>query len=156
MAGENIIRRLHAASPSEGPRFYLYLLLLHRRGVQSYEDIVTVVNDRGGSQAFFEKAWSVDASAWVDTDKSDYRRAAQAFGLIGTDDEYERALQDAAQHSIVPRLRLLFAHMLMHCEVNEPTAMLAKLEAPLSEGHSHEHQNNPDAVRHLALLSLQD
>ena len=41
-AGGRVIGRLHTATPSEGPRFYLYLLLLDTPGAKSFEDLVTV------------------------------------------------------------------------------------------------------------------
>ena len=50
-----VIGRLHSANPSEGHRFYLYLLLLHRRGARSFEDLVTVTMPDGSSKTFFEQ-----------------------------------------------------------------------------------------------------
>ena len=54
--GERAIGRLHTATPSEGPRFYLYLLLLHCPGATSFEDLATVNPPGGGSETFFEQA----------------------------------------------------------------------------------------------------
>ena len=36
-SGDRIIGRLHGALPSEGERYYLYLVLLHERGATSFE-----------------------------------------------------------------------------------------------------------------------
>ena len=41
--GTKVIGRMYSACPSEGPRFYLYLLLLHRKGMMSFEDLVVVL-----------------------------------------------------------------------------------------------------------------
>ncbi len=40
--GARVIGRLHSVNPSEGPRYYLYMLLLHTRGARSFEDLATV------------------------------------------------------------------------------------------------------------------
>ena len=37
--GERVIGRLHGALPSEGERYYLYILLLHERGATSFEHL---------------------------------------------------------------------------------------------------------------------
>ena len=49
-----VIGRLHSANPSEGPRFYLYLLLPHKKGATSFEDLVTITKHNGDRQTFFE------------------------------------------------------------------------------------------------------
>ena len=38
-------------------------------------------------------------------------------GLLKTDDEYHRAMRDAAFQQRPSQLRLLFAHIILHCEV---------------------------------------
>ena len=53
-----VIGRLHSANPSEEQQVYLYLLLLHRRGARSFEDLVTVTMPDGSSKTFFEQKWS--------------------------------------------------------------------------------------------------
>ena len=50
-----VIGRLHSANPSEGHRFYLYLLLIHRRGARSFEDLVTVTMPDGSTKTFLEQ-----------------------------------------------------------------------------------------------------
>ena len=50
---DRVIGKLHAANPSEGPRFYLYLLLLHKTGATRFEDLVSVRGQNGIVQTFF-------------------------------------------------------------------------------------------------------
>ena len=54
-AAKKVVGRLHAATPGEQERFYLYLLLRHRRGAVSFEDLRTVEGQehstfRGGNR----------------------------------------------------------------------------------------------------------
>ena len=37
--GERVIGRLHGALPSEGERYYLYLLLLHEKGSTGFPEL---------------------------------------------------------------------------------------------------------------------
>ena len=94
--GERVIGRLHTASPSEGERFYLYLLLLHVPGATSYE--------------FLRR---VDAHLY-----ETFLEAAQRRGLADEGHEYFLALQDASLTRMPSQMRQLFAHMLVHCEIN--------------------------------------
>ena len=122
-----VIGRLHAANPTEGPRFYLYVLLLHRTGAKGFEDLVTVRRHNGTAQTFFEQRQG-QSGAWEDTTKPDYRRAAQELGFVAEDHEYERVLQYASQCRSPAQLRQLFAHILIHCEVADPTKLFATLK----------------------------
>ena len=75
-----VIGRLHSANPSEGPRFYLYLLLLHKKGATSFEDLVTITKHNGDRQTFIEQLMDKNGIL-QDTTKPDYRRAAQELGF---------------------------------------------------------------------------
>ena len=121
-----VIGRLHSANPSEGPRFYLYLLLLHKKGATSFEDLVTITKHNGDRQTFFEQ--TMDKNGILqDTTKPDYRRAAQELGFVSADDEYELLLQDASRFQRPGQLRQLFAHLLIHCEVADAAKLFATL-----------------------------
>ena len=50
----------------------------------------------------------------------------QELGLTTVDDEYEKALEDAAQCRSGHQLRQLFAHLLIHCEVSKPADLFDK------------------------------
>ena len=71
------IGRLHSANPSEGQRFYLYLLLLHRRGARNFEDLVTVTMPDGSTKTFLEQ----QLVNGVLKDVPDYNKATQELGL---------------------------------------------------------------------------
>ena len=98
---QRVIGRLYGAQPAEGARFYLYLLLLHVPGAQSYEDLCTV------NGVFY----------------TNFRQAAVALGLVNSDDEYKLALEEAAHCRSASQMRKLLAHILIHCEVAEPSSL---------------------------------
>ena len=126
-AATKVIGRMHAAVPSEGPRFYLYLLLLHIPGAKSFENLVIVRMPSGTPKICFEPDSNDAAGVVRDTHIPDYRRAAEERGLISTDDEYEEALREAAQYRSAPALRHLFALMLLHCELTKPADLFDTL-----------------------------
>ena len=121
-----VIGRLHGANPSEGPRFYLYLLLLHKRGATNFEDLVTVTKPDGSRKTFFEQTMG-DGGVLRDTTKPDYRKAAQELGFVSTDDEYELLVHDASRFKRLGQLRQLFAHLLIHCEIADEPKLFASL-----------------------------
>ena len=82
-ASAPIIGRIYQVQPSDPQRFALRLLLLHRRGVTSFEDIRTV---HGHTHATFKDA-------------------ARAMGLLEDDTEHRRCLQEAAVMSMPSQLR---------------------------------------------------
>ena len=82
---EKVIGRMFTANPSEGPRFYLYLLLLHKKGATSFENLVTIEKADGTSQTFYEQKQDATGE-WQNTDIPHYRLAAQELGLLASDD----------------------------------------------------------------------
>ena len=92
-SSHKILGRIYSASPQEGERFYLYLLLLHVRGANDWTDL------------------SKDGS---------FRAKAEEKGLVDTDDEYIRAFADAATHSFPSQLRRFFVHLIVLCELKAP------------------------------------
>ena len=130
---KHVVGRLHGATPAEGERFYLYLLLLHRRGATSFEDLRTVA----------EKKYET------------FRGAAEANGLVETDEEYLLALQAASDEKMPRQFRRFFAHMLLCTEVADPLALWNRFREDLSDDFFHRLQNR-DAAIDFALQDLQN
>ena len=107
---QRVIGRLFGAQPSEGERFYLYLLLLHVPGARGYEHLRTV--DGKLRQTF--------------------REAAVAWGLVNSDDEYTFALEEAKACKMPGQMRRLFAYILVHCEVATPLTLWTKFQNDMS------------------------
>ena len=123
-AMSKVIGRLHGATPAEQDRFYLYLLLLHRRGIESFEALQTVAGEK----------------------RDTFRAAAEALGLIETDNEYELTLKAAAEDQMPHRLRLFFAHLLLWTEISEPVKLWNLFRDELSEDFFHATKNRHYAI----------
>ena len=110
---EKVIGRLHSANPSEGERYYLYLLLLHVKGPLSFDDL------RGGTHKSGRR----------------FQHECVARGLLASDDEYVRTLQDASVDRRPSQLRLLFAHLLLHCDLRDSRALWEHFQEELTEDY---------------------
>ena len=126
--GHKSLGRIHAASPVEKDRFYLYLLLLHQRGATCWEDIAPDL---------------------------DFRRAAEAKGLVDSDDEYVHAIEEAASIQMPAALRMFFVHMIQICELKDPSALWEQFADDLSADFMN--QCNVQEVAHsLALRQIEE
>ncbi|KMS98139.1 hypothetical protein BVRB_4g095260 [Beta vulgaris subsp. vulgaris] len=99
-SNQRVIGRLYVASPLEGERFYMRLLLNHVRGPQSFEHLRTV---NGVTQPTF-------------------RAAAESLGLIESDESIRQCLLEASFVRMPSSLRRLFATILVYCQ---PTGLRA-------------------------------
>ncbi|CAD6243026.1 unnamed protein product [Miscanthus lutarioriparius] len=99
------VGRLYFVHPSAGERYFLRMLLLVVRGAQSYEDIRTF---NGVLYPTF-------------------RLACCGRGLLGDDQEWYDAFDEAAAWATSSQLRKLFVTMLLFCEVNDENAFFEKV-----------------------------
>ena len=129
---QRVIGRLYGAQPTEGERFFLYLLLLHVPGAQGFLHLKT----------FGEKTFDT------------FREAAVARGLVESDKEYEYALEEAAQCQTPKQMRMLFAHILLNCDISEPARFWEQFRDAVSEDFFHRTKNADDSYN-LALSDLQ-
>ncbi|CAK0887383.1 unnamed protein product, partial [Prorocentrum cordatum] len=132
----DVLGRLHASTPAEGQRWYLYLLLLHVRGAASWDDLAPRI-----------EGVPEDARA------HDFRAACQARGLAETDDECTTALEEAARIKGAQGLRNLFAVILLHCNVGAPRDLCDKFATDLADDYARDH-DAATAANH-ALVHLQ-
>ena len=96
--GNKIISRMYSASPKEGERFYLRVLLLHLPGATSFDFLKTY-----NGQLF-----------------PSFREACLARGLLEGDEEWNRTLEEVAAVGTPKQLRQTFCFLLTHCELNNP------------------------------------
>lgn len=99
------IGRLYYVHPSVGERYYLRMLLMVVKGAQSYEDLRT----------------------YNGITYSTFREACNARGLLGSDQEWYSAFDEAATWATSSQLRQLFVTMLLFCEVNDERAFFEKV-----------------------------
>nr|XP_027093828.1 uncharacterized protein LOC113714241 [Coffea arabica] len=103
-------------SPKEGERYYLRLLLTHIAGPTSFEDLLTVNEQRLAS----------------------FREAALALGLLQSDACIEETLQEAVAFQMPSSLRLLFATLLVYCSPTSPKSLWEKFEFEFSADYHHQ------------------
>ncbi|KAF5450203.1 hypothetical protein F2P56_030572 [Juglans regia] len=95
---KTVIGRIVTASPFEGERYYLRILLNHIRGPLSFDHIKTVGN--------------VTAPT--------FREAATLHGLLQRDTSLQDCMQEASLYQIPHSLRRLFATILVYCNPTNP------------------------------------
>jgi len=96
--GDQVIGRMYSVSPIEGERYFLRLLLLHVRGAVSYENLQCV----DGVQY------------------SSFRETAEALGLLASDDEWHKCMQEASLIRMPSQLRELFGNICIFCTPKDP------------------------------------
>lgn len=96
--------RMYFVSPKDTERYYLRMLLLHRKGANSFTDLKTV-ND-----TVFET----------------FKDAANAMGLVSDDREYDNVLMEAAEKYTPSQIRHLFSNLLIFCNPSNPQTLWDK------------------------------
>ena len=97
---------MYFASPAQGERFYLRLLLTAVTGATSFLDLYTFDN------------------VVYDT----FREACLARGLLESDREWIQCLQEAGEMQTGSSLRTLFAIILQNCHPSAPDALWHKFK----------------------------
>lgn len=107
---------MYFVEPNDSEKVALRLLLLHRKGVMSFEDLKTV---DGVSYESFQKA-------------------AYQLGLMDGNIEWESVLADAASTiTNISDFRELFVTILLNCQPSNPLDLWEKFKKPLSEDFYH-------------------
>jgi len=134
------IGRVYFAGPAAGERYYLRMLLYIVPGPTSWEALRTVngvVHDT-------------------------FKAACAAHGLLETDDEFDRCLEEAATMQTGKQLRHLFAIILLECAPSSPTllwkAHAQKLSDDCKRRLEHQDISNPtdEQILSLALHDLNE
>ena len=94
----DMIGRIYTVHPKEGERFYLRLLLIHTKGILSFQSLKTIDN-------------IVHLT---------FKHACKAYGLLADDNEWITTLKEGAAIMGANSLRLLFVHILFHNEPSNP------------------------------------
>lgn len=105
------IGRLTYIHPSSGDAFYLRLLLCHQKGRQSFRHLRMV-----------------DESLYPT-----YRDACEAMGLLGGDQEWNIALQEASLSATPSQMRNLFCQILIFSNISCPVSLLQSHADSMSE-----------------------
>jgi len=105
------IGRLHYVHPSAGERYYLRMLLLRVRGATSFSELRCHNDVQYGS----------------------FKEACKSRGLIGDDQEWYNAFDEAAAWATSAQLRKLFVTMLLFCEVGDEYVFFDRVWRLLSD-----------------------
>ena len=105
------IGRIYSVSPQKSELFHLRLLLLKVRGPTSFSDLRT-----------FDK-----------TTYTTFKAACLARGLIDDNQEYIKAMEEAAAFKMPRQLRFMFAMLLIHCTPSDCAALYEEFKISLSE-----------------------
>ncbi|KAI7951330.1 hypothetical protein MJO28_007014 [Puccinia striiformis f. sp. tritici] len=120
------VGRIYFASLHQGERYYIRLLLLHRKDVRSFEHLRTV----GGVML------------------PDFRAAADESGLLLNDKQYDQALTEGAVFKTGFQLRLMFCIILVHSPPAAPHKLFQDHWRNLGDDVGHileERHNLPNA-----------
>ena len=99
------VGRLHYVHPSAGERYYLRILLLAVKGATSYNDLKFHNNMHHPT----------------------FKDACRSRGLLGDDQEWYNAFDEAAAWATSPQLRKLFVTMILFCQVGDEKAFFEKV-----------------------------
>ena len=118
------IGRIHAVPRSSDDRYYLRMLLHHKKGATSFQDVRTY------------------QSVVYDT----YKAAANAMGLLSDDKEIVYAMQETSDFGNAEKLRNLFAIILNFGEVANPKEIFEQFRDELSSDIEYEKRKSCDTV----------
>jgi len=116
-----VVSRLYKAHPSQGPRYYLRLLLLHQTHVIDWQSL-TRVNG---------------------IDYETCREACDALGLLKDDEEWKNCLQDAADSQSPHLVYSLFLTILTQCHPDNPAALWNEFKIQICEKFFRKKKYNP-------------
>ncbi|GKA61220.1 hypothetical protein Tco_0760627 [Tanacetum coccineum] len=60
---------------------------------------------------------------WEHEEHMRIKAACEALGLLGDENEWDIAMQEAYVSTMSPQIRFVFAHLLTHCEVTDPVKL---------------------------------
>ena len=107
------IGRIFSVSPREGEKYFLRLLLLHRRGATGYQDLRTIEGVVHGT----------------------FQSACRALGLLSDDSQWTNCLEEACTYQLPYQLRSLFATILIFSLPSDPFSLWLDFGENLSEDY---------------------
>lgn len=132
---EDIVVRTYSISPKETERFFLNIILRNKPGAESFADLRTV------DEVIYPS----------------YRRAASKMGLLDDDQIWVKTLEDSVLvNTNARKLRQLFSHMLIHCEINDPLALWNQFKDKLGDDFKRKFEGiSADHLDELILTDIQ-
>jgi hypothetical protein len=113
------IGRLHYVHPSAGERYYLRMLLLTVNGATSYENL------RYHNGVYHPT----------------FKQACKSRGLLGDDQEWYNAFDEAAAWATSAQLRKLFVTMVLFCEVGDEYTLFERVWRHLADDIQYQYRD---------------
>ena len=120
------IGRMHTATPKQGQRWYLRLLLNHVRGPTSFLDLLTY---QGKQYNCFKKRCIAEK-------------------LLETDDEWDAVLKEATTFASASQLRRLFMNLVKECNPNEPCVLWHKYKDDMIDDYIYQYKQQIHCLKH--------
>ena len=121
------IGRIYAVSPKKTETYHLRMLLYHVPGATSF--------------AFLRTVNGVQYESFQD--------AARALGLLSSDDQWKKCLEEAADTQSPRALRKLFCIILVFCEPSDPFQLWLNFQSDLSEDYLYQLMNDSSVDSNL-------
>ncbi len=115
----NTVGRMYSAHPADMERFCLRMLLASTKGVPSYRHL----------------------RIWDGVEYSSYKEACLARGLLQSDDEFYKLMDEAASFRSPKQLRVLFSVILLFCNPVSPKELYAAFKLSLCEDFKYRFEN---------------
>ncbi|PAV83129.1 hypothetical protein WR25_02821 [Diploscapter pachys] len=119
MVNKPCLGRMYAIHPKQGELFYLRMLLLHKKGVQSWEDLLTTEDFDGDTEP-----------------KETFQDACRAMGLLDGNVQWEAYFDEAKDHATPFQLRELFVAVITHGENVDVRAIWDRFKEDFAEDFS--------------------
>eukprot|EP00794_Sanderia_malayensis_P002203 gene2203-biopygen1972 len=138
-AAKCVIGRIYNVLPSDAERFALRLILLHRKGATSFEDIRTVDG----------------------VTHNTFKNAARAMALLEDDAEHRRCLRDAVVVHMPAQMRQLFVTLILFQTPSDIDALFTEFQEDMAEDYiRHDLLQDPNATFqqqhiHMCLADIQ-
>ena len=105
------IGRINAVSPVQGERFFLRLLLAHKVGATSFDQL----------------------KVYDDQVYPTYKATCLAMGLLDDDSEWRKSLEETARFASSKQIRSTFAIILQFCTPSEPEVLWEIFKEDMSD-----------------------
>ena len=130
--GSRVISRMYSVSPLEQEKFFLRLLLLHRRGVTGYTDLRTIDGEV----------------------LSNFREACIRLHLLADYTEYHQAMVEASAFQMPRQLQQMFATICIYCQPTDPLQLWNNHQAALTEDYARDHTQEYAANQALHEINI--
>ena len=131
--GDKIIPRMYSVSPRDTERFHLRMLLLHKPGATSYEDLCTVNGHIAPT----------------------FKEACKLLNLLIDDTEWDNTLTEASAFQMPSRLRSLFATICLHCSPADPMQLWITHKDALMQDYVQLHHLSNENAENAALQDIE-